>query len=252
MPGKTDDASFSAELSPVCSYLSAALHTIPDVQSACLTGSRIEPEAFTIFSDTDLIVFTQNSSYTEFWSDLAASLRDQVQGLILHLENPYGLEERAPLLVHRLIYEHIHLCGTPPNDFLKLPNPHSLRAQAVFRVQEIVGSLQTLLSEHPYRVFEPLRDAWILRKILVEILRYHYLIQSPSETSLSTIIHRALIDESMSEDNRILLQMLHQAAAESFPPQVTPHEVRAWYRRSLEFVRVLQARIMDTIALNPD
>jgi hypothetical protein len=180
----------------VAAWLRSALTNWPgvkDVEAAVITGSYLDAEATTRFSDIDVVVLLQETA--DFaWQrmvPLVARLRTQLPQVRVNVDSLSAVRTRAPLLACRLLQEQLPLVGELTTDNLPWPSIRSVRAYGKYWTQDAHALLWTWLTDPSLDRKDMLPTAWLAAKQSVEALRYHYLARGARVTASREILAMA-------------------------------------------------------------
>jgi phenylacetate-coenzyme A ligase PaaK-like adenylate-forming protein len=231
-------------LSDVARWLQSVLEKEKDVEAAVLTGSAIDPEVMTRFSDLDLVMLIRGDTGHSRWLDLSHRIRRHLPMLSVSLDTLIDLPKRAPLIACRLLREQIPVLGCVDETSLAWPAVQDLRAQARFWAQDATARLWQRLSTLDRATPDPLREAWLAGKFGLDALRYHYLILGERETAARAVLRRAQLDPALRGSGLTdLLQSLEVAREHTPPPLPIPDGVVRSLTAALSCVRILSAEL---------
>jgi len=185
----------------VAAWIRSALTNWPgvkDVEAAVITGSYLDAEATTRFSDIDVVVLLQETAGGFAWQRivaLVARLRSQLPQVRVNVDSLSAVRTRAPLLVCRLLQEQLPLVGALTTDNLPWPSIGSVRAHGKYWTQDAHALLWTWLTDPSLERKDVLPTAWLAAKQSVEALRYHYLARGARVTASREILAMAREEE---------------------------------------------------------
>ncbi len=212
------------ELSEVAEWVRDALRGEQGIVAAVLTGSGLDPQAASRFSDLDLVLLVEAAPHERRWFALATALGAQLPGLHLAVDTCAGLEARAPLLVCRLHSEQLSVIGRVEESILPWPREDALRTQARIWGQEATAVLwQRLVSGFEVEP-DPVREAWIASKNVLQALRFRDLLRGGRETAATTVLARARRDSGLSPHWFADVDELVEIAREQRPPPLPTAE----------------------------
>jgi phenylacetate-coenzyme A ligase PaaK-like adenylate-forming protein len=230
--------------SDVARWLQTVLEKEKDVDAAVLTGSALDPEATTRFSDLDLVLLIRGDPGHVHWLELSHRIRRHVPMLSVSLDTLIDLPRRAPLIACRLLREQIPVRGRVDESSLAWPSVQDLRAQARFWAQDATARLWQRLSTLDRAIPDPLREAWLAGKFGLDALRYHYLILGERETAARAVLRRAQLDPAFAGPGLTdLLHSLEVAREHRPPPLSVPDAVVRSLSAALSCVRSLSAEL---------
>ena len=182
----------------VAAWLGDVLARRPGVEAAVLTGSYLDPEATTRFSDIDVVVLLEQSAGEAFDSSVpfVRELRVSVPLLRVNFDALRGLPDRAPLLSCRLLLEQFPVLGALSSDNLPWPSTDVIRRHGRFWVQEAEARLWSALTDPEVGRRDPLRTAWLAAKHSLDALRYLFLCRRERVTAARPVLARALTEGS--------------------------------------------------------
>ena len=166
-----------------------------DVAYATLTGSAIDPNSVTRFSDIDLVILSNADVCDTHWLTMAKDLRARIPRLSVNIDCLQNLSARAPLITCRLLSESIPVCGSLEPGALPWPSRAALRTEGQVWVQQTGAILWHQLTSPDVASEDVIRIAWFSAKCGLTGLRYRYLLDGMIETTSHAIIERALHDK---------------------------------------------------------
>jgi phenylacetate-coenzyme A ligase PaaK-like adenylate-forming protein/predicted nucleotidyltransferase len=188
----------------VAAWLRSALSNSPrvnEVEAAVITGSYLDAEATTRFSDIDIVILLKETADGAAWQTmvpLAAQLRRELPQLRVNVDSLAAVRTLAPLLAARLLQEQLPLIGTLTTDNLPWPSIASVRAHGRYWTQESHALLWTSLTDPSIDRKDVLLTAWLAAKQSVGALRYHYLARGARVTASRDVLAMALEDKQHS------------------------------------------------------
>jgi phenylacetate-CoA ligase len=226
-------------------WLRKALSALSNVQCAVLTGSCIDTTAATRFSDIDFVVFgSWQSSCDPYLLEVARALKAHIPKLAVNFECLDGLNRRSPLLTCRLLCEQIPVIGTLDESLLPWPSLGDLRLQGTHWLQSTIAMLWSSLVTLDRCDLDPIQNAWVTTKLIINGLRYRYLLLGAHETSSRFILTQARRDSDLPKDWVEDLCEAVCVAREHQPPPLNSLKVsEEYYHRALLFLEFLQDRV---------
>jgi phenylacetate-coenzyme A ligase PaaK-like adenylate-forming protein len=214
----------------LATWLHQQLSNIDGIQAAVLTGSWIDASAVTRFSDIDLVVLGDFSPlYFPTLLDLSRDLKTRIPKLAINFDSLYSLQQRAPLLVCRLLCEQIVVFGKLDATNLPWPSIHDLHSQATYWVQDAIAIIWSKLLVLNRESVEPIHDAWMAAKFILDGLRYRYLLAGAHETSSRFLLTKLISDKGISTDWKTQFLELIYVAREHQPPPLNSLKVSEQY-----------------------
>jgi hypothetical protein len=119
-------------LTDLVRWLRDALAGQAGLQAALLTGSALDREMLTRFSDIDLVLLVDDDA-DEKWAALALRLRRFLSTLSINVAQPARLPQLAPLLTCRLLCEQLPVIGRVDESLLGRPSSANLCAEGRHR-----------------------------------------------------------------------------------------------------------------------
>ncbi len=229
----------------VSSWLKSVLSNEPQIFSAVLTGSFLDLTGSTRYSDIDLVIFVEGNPIATRWLMLTKKLKKRIPSISVHIDTQKDLHKRSPMLACRLLREHSQVIGYPIEDVVLLPDTKLIKEQGVYRSQEVLGLLQLQLANVEQDRLNPIREAWITRKFLIDIFRYRYILQGEQETSLSYIVQKMQNDPIINIQELKCIDNMHQTACEYIPPLSDYEQISSWYYVALKLIKDVQCEIMN-------
>lgn len=202
------------------------------IECAVLTGSALDADATTRFSDIDLVLFLQDDLSDPRWINLAQQLRLRVPKLAVNIDRLSSLPSRSPLVACRLLSEQFPVVGRL--DSLDWPTKDDLRREGRLWAQQTAAMLWHQLSSPEMKVSDPIREAWVAAKCGLNALRYRYLLCGGFETAPSAVIRRALQERERLPWLDDLIEAFDVAREHKPPPAATienikPYFAAAWF-----------------------
>jgi len=174
----------------IATWLGVVLADDPEIEAAVITGSSLDPETSTRFSDIDVVVLVSRGAEDPRWRVIARSLAIQMPGLRVHVDRLAGLGGRAPLLACRLLVEQMPVVGRLTTDLLPWPSPGAIESQARFWAQDARALLWSRLTTlAPAR--DTLHEAWFASKLSLDALRYRLLLSGERRTAARAVLKLA-------------------------------------------------------------
>jgi phenylacetate-coenzyme A ligase PaaK-like adenylate-forming protein len=205
------------DLGELVRWLRGELGEDPDLEAAVLTGSALDPEAATRFSDVDLVLLVRGDPGAPRWVEEARRLRLRVPRLAVTVDARYGLERRAPLLVCRLHCEQALVAGRLDESLLPWPVAADLRAAGRFWAQEAEAILWHRLTRPDPPGPDLAREAALAARHALDALRYRYLLRGARVTATREVLALAHGDADL-EDVLVDVEELFDLAREHRPP----------------------------------
>jgi phenylacetate-CoA ligase len=183
----------------IAAWLKDEIAGWPRVEAAVITGSYLDPEATTRFSDIDVVVLLDEVVYErDGWTfvPLVRELRRRLPSLRLTLDILEALPDRAPLLACRLLQEQFPVLGTVNTENLPWPRVETLRLHGKSWAQNAHAGLWDRLTDPTLARGDPLRTAWLAAKQSLDALRYLYLVRGERATAARDVLAMAMDDHS--------------------------------------------------------
>jgi phenylacetate-CoA ligase len=199
------------------------------IECAVLTGSALDPDAATRYSDIDLVLFLHDDVSDPRWSSLAHQLRLRASKLSVNVDRLANLSRRAPLFVCRLLSEQLLVLGSLDDDALERPSRDDLRREGRLWAQQAAAVLWHQLTSPEAKASDPVREAWIAAKYGLNALRYRYLMCGEVETAPLKVIARALLDKERLPWLGDLVEAWEVAREHRWPPLPTPENIKSYY-----------------------
>jgi phenylacetate-CoA ligase len=228
------------DLESISAWLRETLRPEPGLIAAVLTGSGLDLHARTRFSDLDLVLLVDQAPLERRWLDLATRLGARQPGLQVAVDIPGGLSERAPLLACRLYSERLWVLGTASADLLPWPSDGALSAQARFWGQQTAAELWQRMVSGLGAEPDPVREAWLAGKRILQALRFRGLLQGARETAATAVLAAARCDPALPAgwlDD--VVDLLEIAREQRPPPRPSVEEARRLLLTALWIVRRL-------------
>ncbi len=206
------------EPSELTEWLSEVLRAEQGLVAAVLTGSGLDPEAASRFSDLDLVLLVEQAPYDRRWFELATALGSQVPALRVAVDTCEALPERAPLLVCRLHSEQVSVVGRVDEKVLPWPRQEALGGQARIWGQEASAALWQRLVHGLAVAPDPVREAWMASKHVLQALRFRDLLRGQRETAAKAVLARARRDTTLPPLWLADVEELVEIAREQRPP----------------------------------
>lgn len=231
------------DLTVLVDWLRERLAREQGIEYAVLTGSALDPDATTRFSDIDLVLFLQGDVREPRWINLAQQLRSIVPKLSVNVDRLIDLPQRAPLITCRLLSEQLPVLGRL--DLLAWPSKDDLRREGQLWAQQAAAVLWHQLTSPMIKVLDPVREAWIATKFGLNALRYRYLVCGGLETASSAIIKRALQDKESSPWLDDLIEAFDIARELKPPPLATTENIRSYFAAAWFCVHSIATEFLD-------
>jgi phenylacetate-CoA ligase len=226
----------------IAAWLRHELRQRTEIELALITGSSLDPEATTRFSDVDLVLLVSGTIGDAAWTALAGHLRGRLPRLRVNVDHLDGLSVRAPLLACRLLNERLLVLGELDPARLPWPTAEDLQSEARFWRQGAGAVLFSRLVDPGAAGREPLREAWIAARHGLDALRYHYLLHGERETAARAILSRALRDRSLASGWLADLAEAFDVAREHRPPPpIGSHAGERYLAAALASIRTTAA-----------
>jgi hypothetical protein len=202
----------------VAAWLRRELEPHKDIEAAVITGSSLDPEATTRFSDIDLVLLVRGKIHYPVWVELARYLRGRLPQLRVNIDRLDHLSARAPLLTCRLLTEQLVVLGRLGLARLPWPRVDDLQREAELWRQGAGAILFSRLVDPDATSRDPLKEAWIASRYGLDALRYHYLTRGLQETAARTVVSLALGDRNAGWTWLSDLVEAYDVAREHRPP----------------------------------
>jgi phenylacetate-coenzyme A ligase PaaK-like adenylate-forming protein len=221
-------------------WLRGTLEGEAGLASVVMTGSALDPDVTTRFSDVDVALLFRQTFDEAHWLDVVRRLRRHVPDLSLHPQRLDGLPRRAPLFTCRLLCEHRLVLGRPCGDWLDWPLRDDLRAEGRFWLVQAGVAVWQRLTDPDGVPFDPIREAWVTSKYVLNALRYHYLVRGERETSARAVVARARQDSFAAAGwFADFLDALHVSREQKPPPLTETLVLRRYYTAALACLRTV-------------
>lgn len=221
-------------------WLREMLRPEPGLVAAVLTGSGLDPQARSRFSDLDLLLLVEKAPLDRRWLDLAMRLGVQVPGLQVAVDTADGLSDRAPLLACRLHCEQLWVIGPAVGSLVPWPCDAALRAQARLWGQQATAELWQRMVSGLGAEPEPVREAWSAGKYILQALRFRGLLRGARETAATAVLALARRDASLPATwVADVVELLEFAREQRPPPRPSVDEARRFLLTALWMVRRL-------------
>jgi phenylacetate-CoA ligase len=205
----------------VAAWLAGELAELEGMASAVLTGSYLDPEATTRFSDIDTVVLLKEGARDEDVAPLlplVRRLRGRLPALRVNVDLLQGLPERAPLLACRLLGEQLPVLGKVSPENLPWPSQETLLLHARVWVQEAQALVWTWLSDPSLAREDVLRSAWLAAKQSLEALRYRSVARGERVTAPRALLELARAERMRSWEWLDDVSEAFDVAREHVPP----------------------------------
>lgn len=221
-------------------WLREMLRPVPGLAAAVLTGSGLDPQARSRFSDLDLLLLVEKAPLDRRWLDLAMQLGAQVPGLQVAVDTADGLSDRAPLLACRLHCEQLWVVGPEVGSLVPWPCHAALQAQARLWGQQAAAELWQRMVSGLGAEPEPVREAWSVGKYILQALRFRGLLRGARETAGTAVFSLARRDASLPATWLAdVVELLEIAREQRPPPRPSVDEARRFLLVALWIVRRL-------------
>lgn len=217
------------DLADLSCWLRDRLSRERGIECAILTGSALNPDATTRFSDIDLVLFLREDESDPRWTSLARQLRQSVPKLAVNVDRLVDLARRAPLFTCRLLNEHLPVLGRLDRDALRWPSQNDLRREGRLWAQQAAAALWHQLTSPEGKAVDPIREAWVSAKYGLNALRYRYLVSGKVETAPLAVIERALLERESLPWLDDLIESFDIAREHRPPPPSTPENSRLYF-----------------------
>lgn len=231
-------------LADLAGWLRDALAEERGIECAILTGSSLDPDATSRFSDIDLALFLKEDVSDPRWIKLARRLRVYVPKLSVNIDRLDDLPRRAPLVTCRLLREQFPVVGRLDSDVLGWPSKDDLRSEGRLWAQQAAAALWHQLTSPPVKASDPVREAWVAAKYGLNALRYRYLVRGELETAPLSVITRALRDRDRLPWLDDLIEAF-DVAREHRPPSPTPEQVKLYFTAAWFCVYSTAREVLD-------
>lgn len=211
------------------------------IQCAVLTGSALDPESSSRFSDVDLVILVHDEPVDPRWIELSKELRVHLPTLSVNVDQLAGLSRRAPLTACRLLCEQLPVIGSLDATVLAWPSAEDLKAQGRLWAQDAFAVLWHKLTSPAKMGTDPLPDAWLASKYALNALRYYYLSRGGKITAARDIISRAMQDRDSLPWLDDLLESFDVARELRPPPIPTAETVGRYLAAALFCIRFVRA-----------
>lgn len=242
-PGWSSFETGGPDLAVLVHWLRDRLAREQGIECAILTGSALDSNAATRFSDIDLVLFVRDDISEPRWINLAQQLRLNVPKLAVNVDRLIDLPHRAPLITCRLLSEQLPVLGRL--DLLAWPSKDDLRREGRLWAQQAAAVLWHQLTSPMIKVLDPVREAWIATKFGLNALRYRYLVCGRLETASSAIIKQALQDKESSPWLNDLIEAFDIARELKPPPLATTENIRSYYAAAWFCVHYIATEFLD-------
>jgi phenylacetate-CoA ligase len=227
-------------LDEVIDWLRPRLPADEALEAAVLTGSALDPEGMTRFSDIDLALVFRCDFDQDRWLALATELRHELPRLSVHPQVGPELAGRAPLYACRLHGENRVVRGVLDETLVPWPAADVLRDEGRFWLSGAAATLWQRATELETRLRDPIRESYLASKFVINALRYRYLCRGQRETSARAVLARAEQDSFAGTDwfaelrDALAISREHQP-----PPLALPSLVRRCYAAALTCLRLV-------------
>jgi phenylacetate-coenzyme A ligase PaaK-like adenylate-forming protein len=222
-------------------WLRVELGNEPGLEAAVLTGSALDVEAATRFSDVDLLLLVRGDVADPHWVELARRLHQRVSRLSVTVDQRDGLERRAPLLTCRLRCEQALVIGRLDEEVLPWPSRANLLAQAQFWAQDAAAAVWHQLTSPDLAARDPLRQAALASKYSLDALRYRFLLRGVRATAARRIVELARNDPDLDPAAVGDFLEAFAVAREHCPPPLGPEAAARYLAAGLHHVRLASA-----------
>ncbi|CAI7978061.1 phenylacetate-CoA ligase [Frankia sp. Hr75.2] len=220
------------EADEVVGWARPRLARVPGLLAAVLTGSILDPVARSRFSDIDMHLLVDDAR-PELWLDLTRELHAELPGLRVNVTDGATLAA-SPLVLSRLLAERQPVVGDLSEHGLRQPEAAALRAEATFWAQDAQAVLWTQVSSVGTDR-DPLRDAWLAGRYMLDAFRYHFLIRGRRETAASQVA--AASEADRLPYYRLLFEVMEVSREHRPPPPAESDECRGYLLGALSCIR---------------
>ncbi|WP_018500672.1 hypothetical protein [Parafrankia discariae] len=220
------------EADEVVGWARPRLAHVPGLLAAVLTGSILDPVARSRFSDIDMHLLVDDPR-PELWLDLTRELHAELPGLRVNVTDGATLAA-SPLVLCRLLAERRPVVRDLAGHGLRQPGIAALRAEATFWAQDAQAVLWTQVSSVDVER-EPLRDAWLAGRYMLDAFRYHFLLRGGRETAASRVA--AASEADSLPHHPLLLEVMEVSREHRPPPPAGSEECREYLLGALSCVR---------------
>lgn len=231
----------------LATWLHQRLSNLANIQAAVLTGSWIDASAVTRFSDIDLVVLGNFSpSYSTTLLNLSRDLKTHIPQLAINFDHLNSLHQRSPLLACRLLREQMPVVGVLDTTNLPWPTMHNLRSQATYWVQDAIAIIWSKLLVSNRQNADPIHDAWMSAKFILDGLRYRYLLGGADETSSRFLLTKVRTDSAIPTDWTVQFLELVYVAREHQPPPLNSLKVsEQYFQLALSLLHLVQTDLIE-------
>jgi phenylacetate-CoA ligase len=232
------------DLADLVEWLRLRLPEDAALEAVLLTGSALDAETMTRFSDIDLAVVFRRDFDRDRWLAEATELRQELRRLSVHVHVGPELAVRAPLYACRLRSEVCAVRGIIDETLVPWPAVAVIRAEGRFWLNGAAATLWQRATELETLLRDPLREAYLASKFAVNALRYRYLCRGERETSARAILARAEDDSFAATAwfaeirNAVAISREHRP-----PPVALPSLIRCCHAAVLDCLRVVAAEL---------
>jgi len=241
----TKSETLGPNLDEIANWLQNRLSAETQIEVALLTGSALDPEMITRFSDIDCVIFVKDHPENIHWLDLTRYLKSYIPKLSINIDSLDMLSKRSPLMACRLICEQIPIIGMLDKNNFPWPALEDLRRQGLLWSQGVIATLWLKLVKGNQADNDLLHEAWMDTKIILQALRYYYLAQNERETAGSKILEKVRIDSNIPKSWKSTFLDAVQVSREFKPPPMLGGEAAEHYlQAALSCVRFVQNRLL--------
>jgi phenylacetate-CoA ligase len=220
----------------------------PRIIAAVITGSCLDPDLISRFSDIDMTVLIDDHPDKARWRDLAVAMHRHMTGLRINITDAPALAE-GPLITCRLLSERYPILGDLEQSGVTWPSRDDLLREAIFWAQGARAVLWTRLTAPDRAQSDPLREAWLAAKFAVNGLRYYFLCQGARVTQAREVLLMGVRREVAGVSG---IQAAFEVACEHRPPPVTGSGAPDQYLLdALSVIEWIRARLPRERALGP-
>jgi hypothetical protein len=172
----------------VARWLRDLLEGHPDLVALALTGSALDDQATSRFSDLDVAIFLRADTDPAAWVEPSRQIRGLLPRLSIHVDSLDELSSRAPLLACRLLTERLLVIGTLDEGRLRWPSLEEIRVQGRLWCQVASAELWLQLTRPDAQALEPIHTGWVAGKYALDALRYRELARGGRETASQALL----------------------------------------------------------------
>jgi phenylacetate-CoA ligase len=188
------------DLDGVREWLTMKIPPHAGVVTAAILGSFLDPCARTRASDIDVLVLLERRSDILEWIDHAKRLRRDLPSLSIHADTAAGLAGRAPLLVARLLDQHVHLAGRAVAEVVTAPTIDELRIDARAFAQRTGVLLWERITEPHIERADVLKESRDIGRAALDALRYRYALRGIPALRVPRVIDAMAGDPNLPQE----------------------------------------------------